>query len=232
MAGYRLPRGGTRDRPHAPASLQFRRRAGRRLCRRHRRLGAHRLRAHARRALLQVSSPARHLFGRAGGAERARDARRRRGHRAERQGDDRRGGATGLRVRSQNAWPSLGHRFQRRQRPVRAVLRGGLLLQDLHGPRPRRLDALRALHPPRRGPRQGELRARPGPLRDGARLLRRAGRGRRAGRAFGGACRGPRRRARHPLRGQRRCSAARSTSRTGSADGDPADWLFATQIGA
>ena len=43
----------------------------------------------------------------------------------------------GLRVRSQNAWPSLALRLRRGQRPLRAVLRRRLLLQDLHGPGPR-----------------------------------------------------------------------------------------------
>ena len=120
------------------------------------------------------------------------------------------------------------HRFRRRQRPVRRLLRRRLLLQDLHRPVPRRLDALRALHPPRGRPRQRELRARPGPLRDRARLLRRAGRGRRSRRAVRGARRRPRRRPRHPLRRQPGARRRRSTSKTRSPAEMPADWLVAT----
>ena len=138
MAGYRLPRGGTRDRPHAAASLlASTARAVVRLCRRHRRLGAARLRAHARRALLQVSSPARHLFGRRRRSRTRwlRSAAARPPSRTPRRRSSRR--ATGCGAQPERL-AFARQRFRRGQRPVRAVLRRGLLLQDLHGPVPRR----------------------------------------------------------------------------------------------
>ena len=131
MAGYRLPRGGTRVDRSRPLRFTFDGASVVRPCRRHGRLGAARLRAHARRPLLQVSPPARRLFGRLGRAERAGHARQRRRYRSERQGDDRRGGG-----RDGGAQPErlavARQRFRRRQRPVRAVLLRRLLLQDLH----------------------------------------------------------------------------------------------------
>ena len=58
-------------------------------------------------------------------------------HRAERQGDDRRG-RRGPRGSQPECLAFARHRFQRDERAVRAVLRRRLLLQDLHGPVPRR----------------------------------------------------------------------------------------------
>ena len=147
------------------------------------------------------------------------------------QGDDRRG--AGRPARPQPERLAVARlRFQRHQRPLRAVLRGGLLLQDLHGARAARGWMLyEPVHPPRRGSRRGELRARPRPLRDartpsatcsssaaGPRVSRRRLR-RDAG-------------ARVILCEDARRSAARSTSRTGLADERPGRLALRTTVGA
>ena len=87
----------------------------------------------------------------------------------------------GLKVVSQNRFPSLDLRRRRGQPARRQAARRRLLLQDLHGAGFRAaeghalLDVLRTLHPPRRRP--WPRRHDPGPvsLRAHERLLRRAG---------------------------------------------------------
>ena len=125
----------------------------------------------------------------------------------------------GLTVVSQNRFPSLAFDVGAVNQLAGKLLGGRLLLQDLHGAGDRAaerhalLDVLRKFHPPRRRPWPRRPREGPVALRAHERLLRRAGRGFRAGRADGGkgGCRSGA--ARHPRRTRCRASAARPTGR-------------------
>ena len=95
-------------------------------------------------------------------------------------------------------------------------------------PRARLVLALRAAHPRRRRPRPRARAARPGPLRQPLRALRRAGRRRRSGRPRRGAGGGRARCARHPVRRAGASSAARCCDEPDAPpiDGRPARaWL-------
>ena len=183
-----------RRRPHRPrpAARASPSTAGpTRAIRRHAGLGTARQRRPPRRPQLQVPPAARHRDGRGRGAQRAGPARHRGSHRAQRarhRGRAVRG--AGRRERQLLARP----RARRvRGHPARRPLPAGrLLLQDLHVAA-LVLDALRALDPQGLGPGRGAARARPRQLRQAQRPLRRAGRGRRPGRARGSARRRPRR---------------------------------------
>ena len=106
----------------------------------------------------------------------------------------------GLNAASQNRWPSLKYDLLSVNQLAAPDLRRRLLLQDLHVAGLLLGEGLRAHDPPRRrlGPRRRSRRSRP--LREGERLLRRAGHrcGRR--RSLRRARRGPRRRPRHSVR--------------------------------
>ena len=111
MAGYRLPRGGTRIDRTRPLRFTFDGSAGRRLCRRHGRLGAARLRA-AR------SSPARSsIIARAASIPPAPEEPNALVTLGDGAATEPNAKATiveaadGLAVRSQNAWPSLATDF-------------------------------------------------------------------------------------------------------------------------
>ena len=171
----RLARGGA-DRSRAAARLLLRRPQLSRASRRHARLGAARQRRPARRPLVQVSPPARHPHGRArrsrtrwSSCAPARGASRTRARR-------RSSSTTGSRRASQNRWPSLALRPDGGQLAARAAPVGRLLLQDLHVAGVVLGEGLRAADPPRRRPRPRRRRARSRQLREGVRVLRRAGR--------------------------------------------------------
>ena len=139
MPGYRLPRGGARIDRTRPLRFTFDGAAvsgfagdtlASALLASGRTLVARSFKYHRPRGV---------LFGGLGGAERAGHARPTGADRAEhprrRSSRPRRPAPSS----SQNAWPSLALRLQRGQRLVGAVHRGGLLLQDLHGPDARRV---------------------------------------------------------------------------------------------
>ncbi len=119
----------------------------------------------------------------------------------------------GLDAASQNRWPSLKFDLLAVEPAVRADLRRRLLLQDLHVAGFVLGEALRAGHPPRRRARPRRRCRRPRSLREGIRLLRRAGHRRRRRRLGGRARRCAVRRAGDPVRGgfpPRRASARRA----------------------
>ena len=209
---HRLPEGGIVDRSR-PASLRLRRRAVRRLRRRHRRLGAPRERHPPSCPQLQVPPAARHPHRRRRGAQRIAADRRGRALRAQRARD----GPASLRRTDRGEPESLAVASLRRrcrQRRGVAAHSGGLLLQDVHvAADAEGMDALRARNPPRcrHGPRRE--RARSGSLRASVRALRRARRRRRPGGTCRRARRGARGGARDPLR--RECLVRREPSRRG-----------------
>ena len=210
---HRLTAGGLIDRT-AAAALHLRRPRMTGLRRRHARLGAARQRRAPRRALVQVPPAARHSRGRARGAERARRAAHRRAARAEHARDRRSSSTTGSRRAARTA--GRRSRFDllgRRTRWFSPVPRAGFYYKTFMWP----AAFWEKLYEPliRRAAGLGRAAGadRPGPLREGLRLLRRAGDRRRSGRAVGGARGRPRRRARHPVRGglrARRPPACRS----------------------
>ena len=184
------------DRSQPSAGVLLRRPHLPRPSRRHAGVGAAGERGAPGRPIVQVSPPARHPHGRAGGAERA-------------------GGAAGGRAaRAQHArhhgralrWPGrrqpeplavaalrpAGDQLRPRADPVRR-----LLLQDLHVAGLVLGEGVRAADPPRGRARARRRRGRSGRLREGVPALRRAGGRRRRrgadGRAGGGQDRRPRR---------------------------------------
>ncbi len=168
-----------RHRPRPAPPLPARRQALRRLCRRHAGRGdAGQWRASGR-ALVQISSPARHSQRRARGAKRSCRAARLRAARAQ---YARHHDRTLRRSRSPHAEPLAVAAL----RPavsvgaVHAADAGRLLLQDLHVAGELLGKSLRAADPPRRRPGSCRRRRGSGSLREGLRLLRCSGHRRRA----------------------------------------------------
>ena len=214
MAGYRLPRGGTRIDRTRPLRFTLRRRArstafaGDTI--------ASALLASGRTSVgrsFKYHRPRGVLRRRLGGAERAGHARPRRARpsRTPRRRSSR--PPKGLAVRSQNAWPSLGFDVGAVNGLFAPFFAAGFYYKTFMGPVRARLDALRAVHPPRGRARPGELRAGPRPLRAARTPSATCSSSAAAPAGLVGRARGgTRRRARHPLRRESRCSAARSTS--------------------
>ncbi len=197
--GFRTEQGGRVDRDR-PLALQVRRAPLCRARRRHPRLRAAGERRASRRALVQISPPARHPGRRRGRAERAgRHPARRGAHRAQ-SARDTSGTLRGAAGGEPEPVARARRRSRRRQRPARAVVSGRVLLQDLHVAAEGLGAVLRAAHPGDGGPRPRPHAPRPRPLPEPLRPLRRAGGGRRAGRSRGGADGGGRRRARGLVR--------------------------------
>ena len=92
----------------------------------------------------------------------------------------------GLEAHSQNRWPSLAFDVGAVNSLLAPLFVAGFYYKTFMWPAALLGEALRAADPPRRGPRARERRARSGHLREGARVLRRAGHRRRAR----GPCRG------------------------------------------
>ncbi len=151
---HRLAGGGLIDRGRSRCRFTFRRRvamSGYR--RRHAGFGAARQRRHARRAIVQISPPARHLVGRRRGAERAgRAARRARGASPTRAPPPS-SSIDGLEARQPEPLAVAALRPARGQQLAVADPRRGLLLQDLHVAGVVLGEGLRAADPPRRRPR-------------------------------------------------------------------------------
>ena len=127
---------------------------------------------------------------------------------------------TAWRRRARTAGRRSAFDLMRRQRALRALPAGRLLLQDLHVAALVLGAGLRADDPPHGGPRPRRARARSGRLRAHARPLRRAGRRLRRCGSGGRARRGRDRRARHPRRAgfrARRRPAARCAPRGAGA---------------
>ena len=113
---------------------------------RHAGLGPARQRRPSRGAELQVSPPARHLHRRSRRAERARQPAQRGSARTERHGDDRRV-VRRARGTEPEAMAVARLRPDARDRPLLHEFCGRVLLQDLHGSDPWRVDVLRENRP-------------------------------------------------------------------------------------
>ena len=150
-------------------------------------------------AFVQIPSPARHSLGGAGGAERAGRAAQRGQARTEHACHGHRALS---RPRSRQPEPLALARFRHPvdQFAPRPGADSGFLLQDLHVAGELLGEALRAADPARGRPRPRGGAGGSRPLREGFRLLRRAGDRRRSSRACGRARGGTKRRAGDPLR--------------------------------
>ena len=207
IADFRTPGGGRIDR-NRPLAFTFDGQPPLRLRRRHARLGPPRQRRPSRRALVQISPPARHSRARLGRAQRARRSRRRGEPLHAEPARDAGRALRRARGRQPEQLALARLRPAGRQWPLLRPDPGRLLLQDLHASAWRLGAPLRAADPPRRRPRPRAARARRRPLRQSLRPLRRRRRRRRPGRA--------RRGARGRARSGRRASSS-STSRPSSA---------------
>ena len=214
----RLATGGLIDRAPAARASRFDGRAYR-LRRRHAGLGAARQRRAAGRPLVQISPPARHAVGRRRGAQRAgRTARAARGAsrtRAPRWSNC----TTGWRRASQNRWPSLRLRSAARSTRLFAPLFvAGFYYKTFMWPACFWEKVYEPLIRRAAGLGRAVAAARPRQLREGLRLLRRAGDRRRPGGPGGGAGGGARGRARDARRGGLAGSAARCSPSDATID--------------
>ena len=141
------------DRPRRAAVVHLRRHALRGLCRRHAGLGAAGQRRAAGRALVQVSSPARHPDGGLRGAERAGRAAHRRAARAEHARHDGRALRRPDRARARTAGPRSPSTSARSTACSRRSCGAGFYYKTFMWPAAFWEKRLRAADPPRRRPR-------------------------------------------------------------------------------